>query len=204
MYVGAHWMNITNMKIINDDDIWYQLLQTHLSALPHQCELHWQGRGGHGDWLGYHLDHLHIQQQGKARLTNPKETFIFHSLYGKEIWFLFGWCLTFYQDGIVRGNANRNSAADVLNKLTDVRILGHGECDSIFEDYEKRTRGKAKLRPSNVCGNSPTGDSCIGDSGSGLVTWNNDIQAYELIGVVSFGVGCNSSFFGKRTSHWGL
>jgi len=113
-----------------------------------------------------------------------------------------GWGTTLVQfkkgSGLTIGKANRNSAADILQKLTDVRILGHGECDSIFEDYEKRTRGKAKLRPSNVCGNSPTGDSCIGDSGSGLVTWNNDIQAYELIGVVSFGVGCNSSFFGTK------
>jgi len=34
----------------------------------------------------------------------------------------------------------------------------------------------------------------VGDSGSGLTAWNEDIQAYELIGVVSFGIGCNSSF----------
>lgn len=96
-------------------------------------------------------------------------------------------------NGIVTGRPF-GSPSDVLKKLDDVLLLGHEECDSILEDYETRARGKAKLRRSNICGNSPTGDSCVGDSGSGLTAWNKDIQAYELIGVVSFGIGCNSSF----------
>ena len=100
------------------------------------------------------------------------------------------------QGGLVKGVLDRGSAADVLNKLTDVVILGHEECDSILENYERQTQNKAKLRDSNLCGNSPRGDSCVGDSGSGLVAWNNEIQAYELIGVVSFGVGCNTSISG--------
>ena len=101
------------------------------------------------------------------------------------------------RNGIVKGNPVSTSASNVLKKLDDVRLLGHEECDSILEDYEKKTKGKAKLRRSNICGNSPTGDSCVGDSGSGLIVFNEDIQAYELIGVVSFGIGCNSSFAGK-------
>ena len=37
----------------------------------------------------------------------------------------------------------------------------------------------------------------MGDSGSGLVAWNPDIKAFELIGVVSFGpAGCDSSIGG--------
>ena len=40
-------------------------------------------------------------------------------------------------------------------------------------------------------------DSCVGDSGSGLVAWNPDTKAFELIGVVSFGpAGCDSSIGG--------
>ena len=100
---------------------------------------------------------------------------------------------TYGSNGIVRGNPDTQSASDVLKKLVDVRLLGHEECDSILEDYEKRTKGKAKLRRSNICGNSPKGDSCLGDSGSGLVAWNENLNVYELIGIVSFGVGCNSS-----------
>ena len=99
-------------------------------------------------------------------------------------------------NGIVTGRPF-GSPSDVLKKLDDVLLLGHEECDSILEEYEERTKGKAKLRRSNICGNSPVGDSCVGDSGSGLTVWNEDIQAYELIGVVSFGIGCNSSFDGK-------
>ena len=50
---------------------------------------------------------------------------------------------------------------------------------------------------SNVCGQSESGDSCVGDSGSGLVAWNPDTKAFELIGVVSFGPsGCDSSIGG--------
>ena len=101
-------------------------------------------------------------------------------------------------NGIVSGRPVSQSASNVLKKLEDVRLLGHEECDSILEEYEERTKGKAKLRRSNICGNSPVGDSCVGDSGSGLTVWNEDIQAYELIGIVSFGVGCNSSFDGKN------
>lgn len=97
-------------------------------------------------------------------------------------------------NGIVRGSPDSQSASHVLKKLEDVRLLGHEECDSILEEYEKRTKGKAKLRRSNICGNSPVGDSCVGDSGSGLTVWNENIQAYELIGIVSYGIGCNSSF----------
>merc|ERR1712183_185106 len=100
-------------------------------------------------------------------------------------------------NGIVIG-INNGQPSDVLKKLEDVRLLGHEECDSILEEYETRANGKAKLRRSNICGNSPTGDSCVGDSGSGLTAWNEDIQAYELIGVVSFGIGCNSSFESKK------
>ena len=100
-------------------------------------------------------------------------------------------------NGIITGRPLSHSASDVLKKLEDVRLLGHEECDSILLDYEKRTKGKAKLRRSNICGDSPAGDSCVGDSGSGLTVWNEKIEAWELIGVVSFGVGCNSSYDGK-------
>ena len=95
------------------------------------------------------------------------------------------------RNGIVKGNPVSTSASNVLKKLDDVRLLGHEECDSILEDYEKKTKGKAKLRRSNICGNSPTGDSCVGDSGSGLMRNVRELESgkerWDLIGVVSFG-----------------
>jgi len=133
----------------------------------------------------------------------PSDTYVNYTV-NDAVGTVTGWGTTLIHytsnsiNGIVKGNPDRSSSADVLHKITDVKVLGHKECDSILEDYERRTNGKAKLRRSNVCGNSPTGDSCSGDSGSGLVAWNNNIRAYELIGVVSFGVGCNSSFHGTK------
>ena len=135
----------------------------------------------------------------------PSDTYVNYTV-NDAVGTVTGWGTTLIHytsnsiNGIVKGNPVRYSSADVLHKITDVKVLGHKECDSILEDYERRTNGKAKLRRSNVCGNSPTGDSCKGDSGSGLVAWNNNLHAYELIGVVSFGVGCNSSFHGKGAS----
>ena len=135
----------------------------------------------------------------------PSETYVDYSRR-EEVGTVTGWGATLIsyssssQSGLVKGSPDRGSAADVLNKLTDVVILGHEECDSILENYERQTQSKAKLRDSNLCGNSPRGDSCVGDSGSGLVAWNKEIQAYELIGVVSFGVGCNSSISGNILS----
>jgi len=132
----------------------------------------------------------------------PSDTYVDYS--GKRVdATVTGWGATqiYYSsggNGIVRGIPDTHSASDVLKKLDDVRLLGHKECDSILEDYEKRTKGKAKLRRSNICGNSPVGDSCLGDSGSGLVAYNEKNGAYELIGVVSFGVGCNSSLDGTK------
>ena len=99
--------------------------------------------------------------------------------------------------GLNSGIVDKSSASDVLQKLEDVELLGQKECDESLAEYEKATGRKAKLRSSNLCGVSDSGDSCLGDSGSGLVGWNKDKKAYELIGVVSFGAGCDSSLNGE-------
>ena len=51
------------------------------------------------------------------------------------------------------------------------------------------------LGDSHLCAVSEEGDTCGGDSGGGLVRAVGDI--YELVGVVSFGVGCDSRIDGK-------
>jgi len=49
---------------------------------------------------------------------------------------------------------------------------------------------------SSVCAVSSAGDTCAGDSGSGLVRARGDTR--ELVGLVSYGVGCDSSVNGKK------
>merc|ERR1711953_1198855 len=66
--------------------------------------------------------------------------------------------------GLTTGNYKKSSTSNVLKKLDDVKILGHEECDAILIEYEESSKGrnKAKLRMSNVCGQSESGDSCVG------------------------------------------
>ena len=74
-------------------------------------------------------------------------------------------------------------------------------------------RPNLRLQERNLCAVSPLGDSCRGDSGGGLVRVNcgaryiiyhsyrivfiNLFRFYELVGVVSSGIGCNSTINGK-------
>ena len=51
------------------------------------------------------------------------------------------------------------------------------------------------LGASHLCAVSERGDTCGGDSGGGLVRAVGD--RYELVGVVSFGVGCDSRINGE-------
>ena len=50
------------------------------------------------------------------------------------------------------------------------------------------------LADSQLCAVSKEGDTCGGDSGGGLVRVVGD--RYELVGLVSFGVGCDSRING--------
>ena len=57
----------------------------------------------------------------------------------------------------------------------------------------------ARLTDSNMCAFSPdSGELCRGDSGGGLVTYNSDGDFYQLTGVLSYNMGCNSSFEGRN------
>ena len=62
--------------------------------------------------------------------------------------------------------------------------------DNIYE----RNLDQVKVRSGSICGLSQIGDSCKGDSGSGLVYRNPRTQNYEIVGIVSYGAGCNSTF----------
>jgi len=86
----------------------------------------------------------------------------------------------------VRGYSS--AVSDTLQKL-DMRFVRQDTCDDIYYDQS------IEIRDSNLCARSLEGDACKGDSGGGLVM--NRGRNYELMGVVSFGVGCNSTYKGE-------
>jgi len=87
---------------------------------------------------------------------------------------------------IVSGWGTTSSGGDLSNYLqyVDVDVLANDVC---MDEYGY---GQGQITDQMLCANVQGGgkDSCQGDSGGPLVTANPDL--YEVIGVVSFGVGC--------------
>ena len=85
-------------------------------------------------------------------------------------------------------------------------------CREIYHEVDEKLR----VTESNLCAFSSRGDSCEGDSGGGLVMQSPEnrqalqylklclilllLRHYEIVGVVSYGVGCNSTFKGENPS----
>jgi len=95
------------------------------------------------------------------------------------------------KEGIIKGVGY--GRAKILKKL-DVKLVSQAKCRNIYRQVAE----DIKLKESNLCAVSLTGDSCQGDSGGGLVAPRCDGKFYELIGVVSFGIGCNSTVNGVK------
>ena len=90
--------------------------------------------------------------------------------------------------------------------------------ESTFKNIRKKNQKKKKCpraQPTdiNLCAFSKdSADICQGDSGGGLVTYNPEgwvqmvmtqpdnhpFRFYELLGVVSYNLGCNSTFQGAN------
>jgi len=87
---------------------------------------------------------------------------------------------------IVSGWGTTSSGGDVSSYLqyVDVNVLSNADCRNNY-GY-----GSSQILDNMLCANVEGGgkDSCQGDSGGPLVAMNPEL--YELIGVVSFGVGC--------------
>jgi len=91
-------------------------------------------------------------------------------------------------DNIIQGEDRAPSP--VLKKL-NLKLSSKKKCQNIFSPLS------VDIRDINVCAASNTGDACGGDSGGGMVKQNRNGGFYELIGVVSFGVGCRSTINGQ-------
>eukprot|EP00092_Neocalanus_flemingeri_P035879 GFUD01039063.1.p1 GENE.GFUD01039063.1~~GFUD01039063.1.p1 ORF type:complete len:416 (+),score=71.18 GFUD01039063.1:74-1321(+) len=90
-----------------------------------------------------------------------------------------------------------SSSSDALQKL-DVRLVGQDRCRAVYRDLNRDLEeGKVQIRDINVCADSAVGDTCQEDSGGSLMVWNSIGRYYEIAGVTSFGIGCNSRHKGR-------
>jgi len=189
--------------ILGEHDTTSRLESTSLriKAKPYRFNKHWSYKfdGQQGAWYDFALielsepvdfgRHPHIRpvclpDQGETDFSNEVAT-------------VSGWGLQnvdykrYTQLGLVKGVGY--GRAKKLKKL-DVRLMSQAECRNIYHNVEP----EIKLKESNLCAISSSGDSCQGDSGGGLVIPRCDGRFYELAGVVSFGIGCNSTLNGVR------
>ena len=65
------------------------------------------------------------------------------------------------------------------------RTFPQRDCQRLFQPFS------IPITESQLCAVSDSGDSCGGDSGGGLVRLERD--SFEIIGVISYGIGCNST-----------
>eukprot|EP00092_Neocalanus_flemingeri_P043676 GFUD01048201.1.p1 GENE.GFUD01048201.1~~GFUD01048201.1.p1 ORF type:complete len:304 (+),score=48.95 GFUD01048201.1:30-941(+) len=83
-----------------------------------------------------------------------------------------------------------SSPSDALQKI-DIRLYRQNKCEDIFQSLD------IKIKDINMCAASQQGDACGGDSGGGLVKKSSLGGFYEIVGVISYGIGCRSSFNGQ-------
>jgi len=90
---------------------------------------------------------------------------------------------------LVKGRGH--STSNTLQKI-DLGLISRQECENIFRSLQ------VEIRDVNLCAVSGAGDSCGGDSGGGMIrkTSPDDDGYYEIVGVVSFGIGCFSTLNG--------
>lgn len=172
-----------------------------IRAKPYRFNKHWsyQFDGSQGAWYDFALVELsqpvNFSQHPHIRpVCLPEQGELD---YDQEVATVSGWGLQnvdykLYKDqGLLKGVGY--GRAEKLKKL-DVRLLPQAECRGIYHKVEP----EIKIKESNLCAVSSSGDSCQGDSGGGLVRPHCGARFYELIGVVSFGIGCNSTVNGVR------
>jgi len=96
-----------------------------------------------------------------------------------------------------RGSLVKGRSSSPANKLQKIslRLVNQNTCRDIFQ---KLSRTSFQIQEDNLCASSVSGDFCTGDAGGGLVLPVCPGGYDELVGVASFGNGCNSTYQGEK------
>jgi len=203
---AAHCISVSSpviTVILGEHDTTSKLESTSLriKARPYRFNKHWSYKEDRAKGVWYDFALLELSERVDfSRHPHIRPVCLPESGeddYQNEIATVSGWGLKnvdyrkFFQSGLVKGVGNGLSKK--LHKL-DVRLVSQSDCQNIYHAMEPMI----KLKESNLCAISQVGDSCQGDSGGGLVRASCEGRFYELICVVSFGVGCNSTANGVK------
>ena len=112
--------------------------------------------------------------------------------YAQESAIVTGWGETNIR-GVFQGGQGVTS--DVLQESKGLVVMANNECDSVKYGYKAEGR---KITQEMLCASGMDRDSsnfCLGDSGGPLVVQRENKENYELVGVVSWGLGCGMKQF---------
>eukprot|EP00094_Tigriopus_californicus_P004967 TCALIF_04783-PA protein Name:"Similar to Trypsin II-P29 (Gallus gallus)" AED:0.11 eAED:0.11 QI:10/1/0.5/1/0.66/0.75/4/0/297 len=136
----------------------------------------------HNDFALLKLKKSVIFSETIAPICLPCDRFETHE--GAEVW-VAGWGSS---------GPNTNTMAHILQK-TNLTVLSDGQCRDHF----------GRIPRGALCAIGKHGqDACAGDSGGPLMYYNMDREQFEVIGVVSWGIGCGHfgvpGVYGRVTS----
>ncbi|ODN00461.1 Serine protease 42 [Orchesella cincta] len=85
------------------------------------------------------------------------------------------------------GRVSETSPFSIVLKEIVVPTWGYNECET---QLRKNFGTSYKLPETAVCAGETGHDACDGDGGGGLVCYDQERKVWELVGTVSFGIGC--------------
>jgi len=83
------------------------------------------------------------------------------------------------------GPSGGHQLPDILQEV-EVGIISDADCEASFETQSS----KDQISEDMLCAGAPGKDACQGDSGGPFTVKKKTTQQHELVGVVSWGIGC--------------